>query len=176
MNAPETLPALSRAQRRELARLQRRAASAKPARRVISRNDLKMRTIPWNTHAVWAPLDQIMDRMEIDGTVETAQGRPVLYDAGSGGWYEIAPAIMGVVDFHRIAAERHGWQIDLNPLTKLAKKLEHGSPIFSRDLDAVRATAAICKRHAGELTLREAQDILRTVRIQIEMEKRGLAA
>lgn len=108
--------------------------------------------------------------------METAQGRPVLYDAGTNGWYEIAPAIQGVVDFHRIAADRHGWQIDLAPLGKLAKKLEHGSPIFPADVAAVRDCAAQCKRLVGELTLREAQDILRTVRIQIELGKKGLTA
>lgn len=165
-----TLESLSRAQRRALARVERRAPRA-PRHRTVNRDDLRMATIPWNIDQVWRPLEQIMDRMQIDGTVETAQGRPILYDAGTGGWYEIAPAIEGLIDFHRIAGSRHGWQIDLRPLEKLAAKLQHGTPIFEPDLQAVRTLAAQLKRHVGRLTLREAKDILTTVRIQIEMEK-----
>lgn len=164
------LESLSRAQRRALSKFERRAPRA-PRPRTISRDDLRMATIPWNIDQVWRPLEQILDRMEMDGTVETAQGRPVLYDAGTNGWYEIAPAIVGLVDFHRIAADRHGWDVDLQPLTKLAKKLEHGTPIFAADVAAVRALAANLKRHVGHLTLREAKDILTTVRIQIALEQ-----
>lgn len=166
------LESLSRAQRRALSRVERRAPRA-PRHRTVSRDDLRMATIPWNIDQVWRPLEQIMDRMQIDGTVETAQGRPILYDAGTGGWYEIAPAIEGLIDFHRIAANRHGWQIDLRPLEKLAAKLQHGTPIFEPDLQAVRTLAAQLKRHVGRLTLREAKDILTTVRIQIEIEKQS---
>lgn len=142
-------------------------------RAAVDRRALRLALMPWKVHAVWAPLEQVLARIEIDGTVETAQGRPVLHDDANRGWYEIAPAIEGVAKFHEIAATRHGWAIDLGPLHRIAAKLRYGAPIFASDIAAVRACADVCKRHAMRLTGREAEDILQTVRISIEMDTRA---
>jgi hypothetical protein len=141
------------------------------ARPQQDRRALKLALTPWKVDAVWAPLERMLARLEIDGTVDTAMGKPVLHDDANRGWYEIAPAIEGIAQFHEIAATRHGWQIDLRPLHKLAAKLRHGSPVFAADIAAVRACADRCKRHAMQMTGREAEDVLQTVRISIQMEQ-----
>lgn len=141
-------------------------------RAVIDRRLLKLALMPWKVAAVWAPLEQVLARIELDGTVETAMGKPVLHDDANSGWYEIAPAVEGIAQFHEIAASRHGWAIDLRPLHQMAAKLRYGTPIFASDISAVRACAETCKRHAMQLTGREAEDILQTVRIGVAMEVR----
>jgi hypothetical protein len=141
------------------------------ARTQQDRRALKLALTPWKIDAVWAPLERMLARLELDGTVDTAMGKPVLHDDANRGWYEIAPAIEGIAQFHEIAATRHGWQIDLRPLHKLAAKLRHGSPVFAADIAAVRVCADQCKRHAMQMTGREAEDVLQTVRISIQMEQ-----
>lgn len=158
---------MNRAMRRLIAR------SREPRghqRAVTDRRLLKLALTPWKVQAVWAPLDQVLSRIELDGTVETAMGKPVLHDDANSGWYEIAPAVEGIAQFHEIAAARHGWAIDLGPLHRIAAKLRYGSPIFASDIAEVRACAETCKRHALQLTGTEAEDILQTVRISAAME------
>lgn len=170
-------PQLSRAMRRQLERFERR----KPVKehRTVQRDSIRLALMPWNIDAVWRPLEAILDRMAIDGTIETAQGKPILYDAGSSTWYEVTPAIGGLIDFHEIAAARHGWKIDLSALQRFANKLKHAAPIFDSDLSSVRTLIDKLRRLDGRLTLGEAKDILTTVRLQIqfsEVKRHGGAA
>ena len=110
-----------------------------------------------------------MRRMEQDGTVEEAQGRPVAEDHSTGQWYELAPAIEGLSDFHEIAGKRRGIDIDVSALRKFSVKLSHASPIMQPDLDAVRACAKRCKALAMTMTVDEAESVLQTVRIDIAL-------
>ena len=75
---------LSRADRRKLEKAMRRAP--RPTRQKPSRADLPLRLIPWNIHGVWAPLDRILAKLELDGTAEYSGGEPVLYDPGTNDW------------------------------------------------------------------------------------------
>lgn len=70
---------LSRADRRKFEKAMRRAP--RPTRQKPSRADLPLRLIPWNIHGVWAPLDRILAKLELDGTAEYSGGEPVLYDS-----------------------------------------------------------------------------------------------
>lgn len=91
---------LSRADRRKFEKAMRRAPRA--SRQKPSRADLPLRLIPWNIHGVWAPLDRILAKLEIDGTAEYSWGEPVLYDPGPlqrlrgfvflGNWLSSSPA------------------------------------------------------------------------------------
>lgn len=137
--------------------------------RRIDRNELRLAACPWKVDAAWQPLESVLARLEIDGTVETAQGRPVLHDDMTRGWYETAPAIDGLADWHEIAAQRHGWPCDVGPLRRLAAKLRNGSPVFAGDLRAVREAADVLKRQALRLTVAEAMDVLQTIRIGVAM-------
>lgn len=163
---------MSRAQRRQYERIMR--AAPKKRRPAVDRQDLKLATCPWKVDATWRPLDAVLARIEMDGTIEeTARGEAVLYDDANGGWYATVPAIEGLCEFHEIAAARKGWVLDVSPLRKFAAKLKYGSPISERDIEAVKACAAQCRRMALSLTIREASDILTTVRVGIAMGGKG---
>lgn len=147
--------------------------SSKPRRPFRPRppGDIRLAATPWKIANVFAPIERVLGRLDIDGTIDVAQGRAVFREDMKGGWYEVVPALRGVVDFHALAAQRHGLQIDLTPLTKLANKLELGSPLFESDVTAVRTCIAECKRQAAKLTTNQADSILRTVQISVAMEE-----
>ena len=100
---------LSRADRRKFEKAMRRAPRA--SRQKPSRADLPLRLIPWNIHGVWAPLDRILAKLEIDGTAEYSGGEPVLYDPGTNDWHNSAQAIRGIAEFYQVAARRKGWAL-----------------------------------------------------------------
>ena len=85
---------LSRADRRKFEKAMRRAP--RQTRQKPSRADLPLRLIPWNIHGVWAPLDRILAKLELDGTAEYSGGEPVLYDPGTNDWHNSARAIRGI--------------------------------------------------------------------------------
>lgn len=124
---------------------------------------------PERIHGVWSPLERLLDRIEATGDIDAARGRPVFSEAGA--WYEVAPAVAGIVEFHELANRRHGIRADTSALVKLARKLDHGTPLFDADLNAARACIAACKRQAARLTVAQAVSIVRTVQIGIEMER-----
>ncbi len=151
----------------------RRAPS--PQRRRLSRSDLPLRLIPWNIHAVWAPLFKILDRLEKDGTAEYANGEPVLYDAGTAEWHNSAQAIRGIADFHEVAARRKGWPaIDTDPIHRFARLLEGNADITDQDINDVRACSVALIKMSGEITLGEARSYLDETCIRIEIENAGL--
>ena len=159
--------ALSRQYRRALAKAQRRTP---PRAQPRAPRSPKLSTCPWKIAAVWAPVEAIMRRMEIDGSVDAVQGRPVAQDHGAGLWYEIGPALEGLAEFHQIAAARKRAALDVSALRKFATKLTHGAPILAADLAAVRACAQHCKALARTMTVDEADSILQTVRVGIALE------
>lgn len=93
---------LSRADRRKFEKAMRRAPRA--SRQKPSRADLPLRLIPWNIHGVWAPIDRILAKLEIDGTAEYSGGEPVLYDPGTNDWHNSAQDIRGIAEFYDVAA------------------------------------------------------------------------
>lgn len=99
---------------------------------------------PERLHGVWSPLEQILDRIESTGEIDTARGRPVFSDGSC--WYEIGPAVAGIVEFHERAQQRHGIAADTAALAKLAKKREFGVPLFAADLAAARECITQRKR------------------------------
>lgn len=168
----EAVQTMGRAQRRAFEKAMRRPA--KPQRKQADRASLTLACSPWKVDATWRPLEAVIARLEMDGTIEeTARGEAVLYDDANGGWYATVPAIEGLCEFHEIAAARKGWVLDVSPLRKFAAKLKYGSPISERDIEAVKACAAQCRRMALSLTIREASDILTTVRVGIAMGGKG---
>lgn len=138
--------------------------------------DPLLRTQPWKITLVFGPIERILHRLEADGTVEVAGSQIVFKEDGRGGWYDAVAAMRGVVQFHEIAGTRYNLPVDMAAVTKFANKLELGAPIFESDIEAVRACIASCKRQAMQLRLSQAQDVLSTVQISIEMDKLKEAA
>jgi len=164
---------LSRADRRKLEKAMRRSPRApRPARK---RGDLPLRLLPWNIHGVWAPLDRILAKLELDGTAEYSGGEPVLYDPGTNDWHNSAQAIRGIAEFYQIAARRKGWPaVQTEPITRFARLLELDDEITQQDIDDVRSCSVVLRTLAGSLTLREARAYLDETCIKIEVEKAGL--
>lgn len=130
--------------------------------------DMILAERPERLHAVWAPLERILDAIESTGEIDTARGRPVFNEHGA--WYEVVPAVAGIVEFHDRAQSRYGIAADTSALSRLAKKLEHGVPVFAADLGRARECIAQCKAQAARLTVSQAVDLVRTVQIGIAVE------
>lgn len=151
--------------------------SRKSCKRVIRRTgNVRLACCPWKVTAVFYPLDRILHQIEADGTVDVIQGKAVFNECMRGEWYEMAPAMEGIIEFHELANRRHGLEADTAGISRLAKKLEYASPIFESDIEAAKKSIDSCKREALKLTLDQAQDILDTVRISSELEKLKEAA
>lgn len=140
-------------------------------RRIRHTGNLKMACRPWKIAAVFYPLDRILHQIEANGTVDVIQGKAVFKECMRGEWYEMSPAMEGIIQFHDLANLRHGLSADTSGISRLAKKLEYAAPLFEADIEAARRSIESCKREALRLTLDQAQDLLDTCRISTEMDK-----
>lgn len=135
----------------------------------MKRIDPLLRTQPWRVMAVFTPVERMLDRMEIDGTVETNGDQVVFMEHGNGEWFDLPAALNGLVEFHELATEKHGVPASTAALTKLASDLHDGNPIFEADIAAVRRDIASCKHQALKLRISQAADIVRTIQIRSEI-------
>ena len=143
----------------------------------MKRIDPLLRHVPWKIAAVFFPLERVLSRIEIDGTVETAGRQVVFHEDSKNGWYDLVAALRGVIQFHDLAASRHSLPIDLSAMVRFANKLEAGSPIFESDIEAMKTCINACKQQAMKLRVSEATSIVDTVRISAEMDRlKGIAA
>ncbi|MBI2307549.1 MAG: hypothetical protein HYU78_09615 [Rhodocyclales bacterium] len=138
--------------------------------------DPLLKTQPWRILGVFSPLERVLHRLEVDGTVETDGRHVVFREDGRGGWFDIVSALRGVIEFHQIATARYGHPADVDALEKFTNKLHAGSPIFEDDLVAVRASIASCKSQAMRLRVSQAADILKTVQVGAELDRIGRKA
>lgn len=130
---------------------------------------IRLAARPWKIDAVFAPIERLLARMEIDGTIDDAQGRAIFKE--DGGWYEVVPALRGVIEFHELATQRYGLPADTAALRRLANKLEVNSPLFEQDIAAARRDIDSCKRQAAQLTEDQAQSLLNTTRLAIALDE-----
>ena len=139
--------------------------------------DPLLKTQPWKVLSVFYPLESVLHRLELDGTVETAGRQVVFHEDSKNGWYDLVAALRGVIQFHELAASRHSLPIDLSAMVRFANKLEAGSPIFESDLEAMKTCINSCKQQAMKLRVSEATSIVDTVRISAELDRlKGIAA
>lgn len=135
--------------------------------------DPLLKCVPWRIFAVFAPIEQILSRLEADGTIEVSGRQVVFKEDSKGGYYDAPAALRGVAQFHDIAAERYGIPADTDALWKFAAKLDAGMPLFETDIAAVRSSIASCKQQAMRLRVSQAESVLRTVQISEQMDKIG---
>lgn len=136
----------------------------------MKRLDPLLRTQPWKILAVFQPIERVISRIEIDGTVTEAGRQIVFRGDSSGDLYDLPEAIRGVVDFHRLAASRYQIPADADGLERLGNKLRLGSPVFENDLEKAKASIASCKAQAMRLRQSQAVDLLQTVQIGLQIE------
>ena len=143
----------------------------------MKRIDPLLRHVPWKIAAVFFPIERILSRLEIDGTVEVAGRQVVFKEDMKGGWYDAVAALRGVIQFHELAASRHNLPVDVSAMVRFANKLESGSPIFESDLEAMKTCINACKQQAMKLRVSEATSIVDTISISAELDKlKGKAA
>ena len=136
-----------------------------------------LRVVPWRVYAVFAPLDRILHRLEMDGTVDVSGRQIVFREDGRGGWYDTIAALRGVAEFHDLAANKYGIPSDTSAMWKFAAKLDAGSPIFEQDIASLRKSIELCKRQAMQLRVSQAEELVRTAQISFELDRMiGVAA
>lgn len=140
------------------------------------RPDPLLRTQPWKVLTVFGPIERILHRLEADGTVEVAGRHVVFKEDGAGGWYDAVAALRGVIQFHQLAESRHGLPVSVEAMIRFTNKLDTAAPIFEADITAIRECIANCKRQALYLRVSQAQDIVDTIRISVEIDKLKVAA
>lgn len=130
-----------------------------------------IKTQPWKVLAVYSPIEQIIDRLEIDGTVLTAGRQIIFSDASCNEVHDAIESLMGIIDFHKIANDRFEVKADYAAIEKLANKLEAGMVIFDTDLHAIRAAINSCKRQMLSMRVSQAESLVRDVQLGIEFDK-----
>lgn len=94
-----------------------------------------------------------------------------------GGWYDLPAALLGVIEFHRLAESRHQLLVEIDAIERFANKLEFGAPVFEQDLADVHKNIASCKAQALRLRVSQADAIVRTVQVGAENDRlKGEAA
>jgi hypothetical protein len=138
------------------------------------RTDPLLITQPWKLLSVFAPVEEVLDRIERDGTIDAAGGVPVFCESSTSSWYEMVPALQGVIEFHVVARDRYRYAVDLAGLDRLRNKLDLGAPLFESDLQAARQSIVSCKQQASRLRVSQAVSIVDTVRISMALENQGV--
>lgn len=135
------------------------------------RPDPLLKTQPWKIVMVFGPLERIIHRLELDGVIEVAGRYVVFKEESRGGWYDAVSAMRGVIEFHQLAESRHKLPVNVEALIRFANKLESSAPVFEEDIAAVKACITNCKRQAMQLRVSQAQDIVDTIRIGMELDR-----
>ena len=156
-------------------RQQRRQAERMQARNRAVRRTGRPLPIPMivKAVAVLAPLEAILDQLERDGTIHVdARGRPIFLAPLENQWFAMVPALQGIVDLFEMWATRHGRNVDMTALARLANKLDYSMPITETDIQAVRALMPAIRRIAGLLPHDEARDLILQTQIKECLEAR----
>jgi hypothetical protein len=119
---------------------------------------------------VLRPLEQIVDRLGIDGTVDVdGKGTPV-FQAGDGQWYDAAGAIEGVVWHFEMMETRHGLQLPLDGLRELVIAFRYCVPIQGSTMVKLRAALPVLRQAMAGGDPADQVDILQQTRIKAELE------
>ena len=136
--------------------------------------DPLLKTRPWLLISVFGPIESVLDRMLIDGSVDSIRGSAVFQEGNKNTWYDMVAALRGVIEFHEIAERLHGVPANVEAMKKFANKLEASMPIFEQDIADVRECIQSCWKQAMTLRVSQAQSIVDTVRVGAEMDRLGL--
>jgi hypothetical protein len=140
-----------------------------------------LRTMPWRTHAVFRPLEAILDELETEGTLTVVArgqqaGMPVFKLDDEDTWYSAAAAIRGVIETFELHEQRTGRAMPLDPLRRLVAKFDADMPIFAADTKAVRTTMAALIQESHNLLRNYAADLVQVTQTSMEFERLQRAA
>lgn len=131
---------------------------------------VKLKTVPWIIDSVFAPLYEIIDQLEKDGTIFITQtGIPVFFNRKDGKFYETVPAISGFIEGFEIHERRTHRDLGMDPLRHLIKRIEYGIPITDIETRAVRIALDRIRNETMGMTWNYADEMLRDFRIKEEL-------
>jgi hypothetical protein len=108
---------------------------------------------------VFQPLFRLFEQLQT-GYLDDAAGRPIMQE-WDGGYCEIAPALLGWADCWQRIADAEKFEINVEPLRKISRKLALITPLTESEVEAGRAAlmathraflrlpVGIIKRHAN---------------------------
>lgn len=125
---------------------------------------------------VLRPLEQIIDRLEIDGTVDVdGRGTPVFQD-GDGQWYEAAGAIEGLMWHIEMLAIRHGMDLPLDGMRELVTAFRYLVPVQPSTMAKLRLAMPELRRVLSMADPDEQISLMRQTQIKAELEAQGVGA
>lgn len=131
---------------------------------------VKLKTVPWIIDSVFAPLYEIIDQLEKDGTIFITQtGIPVFLNIKDGKFYETVPAISGFIEGYEIHERRTNRDLDMTPLKHLVKRIEYGAPITELETKAARSALNRLRTETMGMTWNYADAMLRDFKIKEEL-------
>lgn len=134
-------------------------------------DNVKLRHQLWKVHAVFSPLESIIDQLEQHGTIDETPSGQAVFKNHEGDWFDTAAAVIGVVEAYEIHEIRTGRPLNLAPLRQLANKLQYRMPIFESETKAVRECLARMKAETLEMTAGYARDLIKDFQIKEALQR-----
>jgi len=130
-----------------------------------------LKTQPWKMRAVFGPLEAIVDQLEDEGTINTsADGTPMFRDQADGVWYCTVSALTGIYEAYEIHERRHRRNLNLEPLRRLAHKLQQGELIDDTDTRDVRSCIGRLRMETLQMTADYAKELVSDFQIKEALE------
>lgn len=152
------------------------AGNKKPRRRYNPKSragQVKLRAQPWKIHAVFEPVEVILDEIEQSGMVSvTEDGTPIFSELAHNDVYEFVPSLCGLIDAFDLHAERNSLPVVTDGLKLVCVKLDKGEMLDQYDLAGARQSIAALKKQSGDMEADYAHRLIRDVQIKFEIEAR----
>lgn len=124
-----------------------------------------------NIEALAAALEAIVDRLEIDGTVDVdGKGNPVIQDVQTGEWYDAAGGIEGLCWHLDMHCTRHGVTLPLDGLRELHIAFKYCAPVQASTMRKLREALPILRRAMAMADKSDQLDLMRQTMIKAELE------
>ncbi len=120
-----------------------------------------------------APLQQIIDQIASDGTVNTSAKGVPMFQAGDGRWYDTAAALEGVIWHLDMYCARHSKQLPIQPLRELHICLAYITPISESLLNRLQAALPQIQREMALADPDDQVDLLRQTQIKDGLEQKA---
>jgi hypothetical protein len=119
---------------------------------------------------VLRPVDQIIEQLARDGTVNVDERGNPQFQAGDGCWYDAAAGIEGVIWHFEMWCTRHGRDLPLQPLRELQIALKYIVPIMPKTITELVDAMPILRLALALADGDDAVDILQQTQIKVALE------
>ncbi|SIT50492.1 conserved hypothetical protein [Paraburkholderia piptadeniae] len=144
----------------------------KPFRPSWNRGGVMLRTQPWKVAAVFGSVEKILDQLDTDGTITTAEdGTPLFRDDSDQCFYEMAPSLRGLTDAFDLHSSRNTRPVTTAGLLALLAKLEAKEEVDDDDIAIARESVRLMRAESMNFTADYANQIVRDTQIKFELER-----